>query len=418
MRSSSSRTRRPLVSMPAVVGRVGAARHDGRAAGRAGRANGSAGPCGTLAGSRIGERLGHDPTDRPSRLDAVGSGRRADVAVGGDRRPPRRPTSGLRWQSTPHRRSMATSDCRTACSSPLSQAPLELVERRHQALPVERDLGPETGDRRVVGRLDLLGLVVQPLVQPLARPGAGDLDLDVLVGAQAGEPDHLPGEGEDRRRLAHVEQEDLPAVGHRARLQHEAHRLGDGHEVAGHLRAGDRHRPAVEDLAQERRHHAAAAAEHVAEAHGRVGQAVVAADADHHLLGRPLGRTHHRAGMGGLVGGEVHEATGSRSRRRALARRHVLSTLVVAAWVGGRSRMGTCLLAAAWNTTSGRVASKSSASRSTSRMSSRIVSAVGQRARPRRRAAGSRRGRGAAAGPGCSERPGGRSRCRSSRRLR
>ena len=159
----------------------------------------------------------------------------------------------------------------------------------------------------MVRRLVLLCLVVQPLVEPLARPDAGDLDRDVVVGAQAGEADHLARQSEDRGRLAHVEEEDLATVGHGAGLQHEADRLRDGHEVPGHVLAGDRHRPPVEDLAKERRHDAAAAPQHVAEPHRGVGQIVTAADADHDVLGRPLRGPHHRAGMGGLVGGEVDE---------------------------------------------------------------------------------------------------------------
>ena len=101
------------------------------------------------------------------------------------------------------------------------------------------------------------------------------------VRAQAREADHLPREVDDRHRLAHVEEEDLALVGHRAGLEHEAHRFGDRHEVAGHLRVGDRHRAAVEDLAEERRHHAAAAAEDVAEANRRERPVVSPADVEH-----------------------------------------------------------------------------------------------------------------------------------------
>ena len=44
---------------------------------------------------------------------------------------------------------------------------------------------------------------------------------------------------QDAHLLAHVEQEHFAAAAHRARLQHQPHRLGDGHEVAPHL--GVRH---------------------------------------------------------------------------------------------------------------------------------------------------------------------------------
>ena len=160
----------------------------------------------------------------------------------------------------------------------------------------------------MVGRFVLLGLVVEPLVEPLARPGPGDLDGDVVVGAQAGEPDHLAGQAQDRRRFPHVEQEDPFPVGQCTGLEHEADGLGDGHEVARHLLARDRDRPPVEDLAEERRYDAPAATEHVAEPDRRARQVIAAADPDHDVLGGPLGGTHHRAGVRGLVGRQVYEA--------------------------------------------------------------------------------------------------------------
>ncbi len=43
------------------------------------------------------------------------------------------------------------------------------------------------------------------------RPAADELDLDVLVGAKAGELDHPPGHVDDPDRLAHVENEDFAA---------------------------------------------------------------------------------------------------------------------------------------------------------------------------------------------------------------
>ena len=160
----------------------------------------------------------------------------------------------------------------------------------------------------MVGRFVLLGLVVEPLVETLTRPGAGDLDRDVVVRAQAGETDHLAGQAQDRRRFPHVEKEDPFPVGQGTGLQHEADGLGDGHEVARHLLARDRDRPPVEDLAQERRHDAPAAAEHVAEPDRGAGQAIAAADANHDVFGGPLGGAHHRAGVRGLVGRQVYEA--------------------------------------------------------------------------------------------------------------
>ena len=61
-----------------------------------------------------------------------------------------------------------------------------------------------------------------------------------------------------------------PPVGSVARADDQLHRLGDRHEVAGHLLVGHRHRAAGRDLAAEDRHDRARRAEHVAEPHRRV----------------------------------------------------------------------------------------------------------------------------------------------------
>ena len=45
----------------------------------------------------------------------------------------------------------------------------------------------------------------QDFVQPLARPHAGEHDLDVVARLQAGQPDHALGKIDDLHRLAHVE---------------------------------------------------------------------------------------------------------------------------------------------------------------------------------------------------------------------
>ena len=135
----------------------------------------------------------------------------------------------------------------------------------------------QAADRRVAGRLDGLGLVVELLVQALAGTGADDLDLDVLARPQSREADHLPRELDDADGLAHLEHEDLAVVGHRAGLEHEAHGFGDRHEVTRHLGVGHGDRTALDDLTEERRDDAAAAAEHVAEPHRGERQVVLVA---------------------------------------------------------------------------------------------------------------------------------------------
>ncbi len=133
------------------------------------------------------------------------------------------------------------------------------------------------------------------------------LDLDVLVRAVPGEADHLACELDNANRLAHLEHEDLALLRHRAGLQHEAHGLGDRHEVARHLGVGHGDRTAFDDLAEEGRDDAAATAQHVAESHGRERQRVLFADRQHGELRGALARAHDATGVGRFVGGDVDE---------------------------------------------------------------------------------------------------------------
>ena len=56
-------------------------------------------------------------------------------------------------------------------------------------------------------------------------------------------------------RFAHVEQEHIPTLGERRRLQHQRGRLWDGHEVTNDLRVGDGDQSTGSDLAAEQWHH-------------------------------------------------------------------------------------------------------------------------------------------------------------------
>ncbi len=304
-RSSSSATSAPLVRIPESYD--GSSRLITRSSGgRAGRANGT----------------GVSNAGRPPRIASSAAAPRCTAHVRRgleleQRLPGPALVRSISWPASSHGTPCACED--------LDQQPhrgmvvavrdrsRELVDVGVELLPLQRDLRLEHGDRRVIARSQDLGVVVQPLLHALAGTKPDVRDRDVVLGAQAGEPDHLAGQVEDRHGLAHVEQEDLALVGHRARLEHEAHRFGDGHEVAGHVGAGDRHRAAVEDLVEERRHDAAAAAEDVAEPHGDERPVVAPADVEDDLLGDALGGAHDRARVCGLVGGHVHQARGSRA---------------------------------------------------------------------------------------------------------
>ncbi len=132
-------------------------------------------------------------------------------------------------------------------------------------------------------------------------------DRDVLVGDVAGQRDHHAGEVQDPDRLAHLEDQQL-AVAAEAGQQHQAHRLGDRHQVAPALGVGHGHGAAARDLLLEERHDAAGAAEHVAEAdRGEAGarpRRVVLQEE----LGHPLGGAHHARGVHRLVRRDEHEA--------------------------------------------------------------------------------------------------------------
>src|SRR5690606_38228608 len=106
-------------------------------------------------------------------------------------------------------------------------------------------------DLRVAGLVDVLLGGGKLLEELLARPNAREDDVDVLVRPQTGETDEVDGEVEDLHGFAHVEDEDLAALAHASRLQDELAGLGDGHEIAAHLRVRDRDRPALLQLLAE-----------------------------------------------------------------------------------------------------------------------------------------------------------------------
>ena len=104
-------------------------------------------------------------------------------------------------------------------------------------------------------------------IELLAGSEAGIDDLDVHIRLQAGKADHVAGQGIDLHRGAHVEDEDLAPVGIGPGQHHEAHRLGDGHEVADDIRVGDRDGAAFLNLPLEDGDHGAVGAQDIAKSH-------------------------------------------------------------------------------------------------------------------------------------------------------
>ncbi|MNP15376.1 hypothetical protein D3C76_1077300 [compost metagenome] len=60
--------------------------------------------------------------------------------------------------------------------------------------------------------------------------------------------DHLLGQLDDPHRLAHVQDKNIAALPHGARLNHQLRRFRDGHEVSSDLRMRDSQRTARLDL--------------------------------------------------------------------------------------------------------------------------------------------------------------------------
>ena len=102
----------------------------------------------------------------------------------------------------------------------------------------------------------------------LAGTKAGVLDLDIHVGLEAGEADEVPGQGVDLHWGAHVEDEDLAAVGIGAGQHDETDGLGDGHEVADDVRMGDGHGTALLNLTLEDGNDRTVGAQDIAKADG------------------------------------------------------------------------------------------------------------------------------------------------------
>ena len=105
------------------------------------------------------------------------------------------------------------------------------------------------------------------LIELLAGAEAGILDLDIHIRLEAGEADHVAGQGVDLHRRPHVEDENLTPVGIGAGQHHEAHGLGDGHEVTDDIRVGDRDGAALLDLLPEDGNDGTVAAQDVPESH-------------------------------------------------------------------------------------------------------------------------------------------------------
>ena len=173
--------------------------------------------------------------------------------------------------------------------------------------PVGQEAGAGAEDFGVVGGDDVLAGEEHLLVELLARPHPGELDLDVGPDLEAGEADEVRGQVDDFDRLPHVQDEDFAAPPQGARLEDELDRLRDGHEEAAHFGVGDRYGAARANLAHEGRDDTAPAPENVSKANGDEFPVVFGGGVLDDLFGQPFGGPHDAGGADGFVGGDEDE---------------------------------------------------------------------------------------------------------------
>ena len=146
-----------------------------------------------------------------------------------------------------------------------------------------------------------------------------------------------------------------PPFAHGPGLQHKAHRLGDRHKIAHDVRVGHRDRTARRDLLFKQRQHRAVGAQHIAEAHRhKLGFAVL----------RPAPGRSSRTGAWSRPSRwwdsppcPWRSAQNARAPVFVRRTRHIVGAEHVVLDRFLRRcppSAGTCLCAAAWNTTSGR----------------------------------------------------------------
>ena len=137
-----------------------------------------------------------------------------------------------------------------------------------QELVVVEGDGTADVDQLIVGLGEALFGHELLFIELLARAETGIDNLNIHTGLQAGEADHIAGQGVDLHRGAHVQDKDLAPVCISAGQHHEAHGLGDGHEIADDIRVGDRDWAALLNLLPENGNDRTVGAQDVAESHG------------------------------------------------------------------------------------------------------------------------------------------------------
>src|SRR5271157_3394389 len=144
--------------------------------------------------------------------------------------------------------------------------------------------------------------IVQLLEELLAWPQACEDDFDLIFWLP-GKADQVVRQVQDLYRFTHVENKNLPASAQGTSLENQLRRLGDGHEVAGHLWVRDGHRLPAADLLLEQRDNAAVGSQDVAEPDRDQAGGASLSQGLHIHLGYTLACAHDARRTNGLVGG-------------------------------------------------------------------------------------------------------------------
>ena len=171
--------------------------------------------------------------------------------------------------------------------------------------------GTEDHDLGMLRLLLTRGILDELLGHFLPGFQAHHADLDVAIRLETRQEDQAARQFHDADLLPHLQHEDLAALGQHGRLQHQAHRFLDRHEVARGVRMRERDRLAFFDLALKDLQHRPGASQHVPEAHGREAGLARVREVGDDDLGGALGGPHHAGGPHGFVRRDQDEGLGA-----------------------------------------------------------------------------------------------------------
>ena len=163
----------------------------------------------------------------------------------------------------------------------------------------------------ISGPLKSLFIHEKLLVKLFSRPQPCKLDVDIPVGFITGQPDQILGHVQDSYRFSHVQHKYFASHGIGAGLQHQAYRLGYGHEIPYDIPVGHGHRPPVFYLFLKQGNHASITSQHIpkSDRHKLSAALLVAHLYDH--LAEALAGPHDVGGIHRLIRGYQDETPGA-----------------------------------------------------------------------------------------------------------